>query len=1334
MPHTWVERIGQLQTNLRKELEKLGGSSDAVTPFSRFDSLFPREVDKLRRPTAPKESTTLDDIFRGFEEERPLEEEERLPLRGGKPFNPFRDLGASDVVTEQRDVLAPFERDFEPAPPISPFGEVPPISPVSEKVTAPFSPELGRMVEERIEQEKEPSFSDNPTFWLFQRNLLPEFMFSSGGVQQDVKLGQEGKPSGIKGRAELEGRSQAIRQQELANDPNPVIRMANTPTEVGGLTPAQLAGIAAIGMGVWQVGASLIQSATQLRRLPEYRVMVQYAKANNIPRESKVFKDAETALRSAINLKRGGATEAADEIMSQFYAAYAKTAPPFRAEPLGRGLPAIIPRGTQTGAMATGGLPKDVPPKIPIRPEIVGAVPPLVPGEPVVPEVTGELEGLKRANPQLFTRAQKASNVEDFIDSVIKLSKTTRENVSIPVLTDFFNRVKGVTPPAGEGVVAEALPEAPGLVSEGVKPPEAPVEPTVQSAEQLPLEPSAIAEGALPPKQPPTGEVLPPSGVPAEPVITNRGKLWLPEPPRTPESFIDFARQELKGSFKGKVGALDTVEQAHQLVLKARDMGENVIPYVMSYLQQAGDITKIFGIDDAGLVTNVANPQNRSLAINDVLSNPSRYDLTPEQREIAKRQGFVYQEALKLGKSYGVEIKEIGTLEEFWQYIARRVTARRDPITGILDTPPPSIGGGALGAKISSQKERVFDEMMQGVDLGFIFEHPDSVAASHIRGIYRLIGNKQAENMVLPLTRKVTKAEPLQFGERAFAQPALRQRAANAEIVNSIDKIFTPEVGVPALKVIADISSALVGQIAALDISAPFIQGLPVLGHDMAQGLQGKRSTIWLRSYAKMFQTLKNPKAINKFREDNQELYKRALEAGVSTGQSEFVAGVPLVQRALGKIPAVGKTLKAFYRETWGRTGEAYSDFLEIARMNYFEQMEPKWKEEGGNINELGALTNRMLGSVSSSARGIGVNRRYTERILAFAANYLRSSLLLLGDLGKGGMKAKEVASALAALLGVGFAFYYAEEKLRGKEPKIRPWAKRLGGDGAEAFTAEIAGRRIGIGSWMYGMIKMVADVAAIAVDDPESLLVWNNNHPVARYAKSKRGPLLGLMIDLATGRNFFGRKFEDAGDYLMRMVEAVTPILVQPLTEKKDLGIPTTPEGAAVAVGAQTLGLRDFPFTLRSQWADDFKEFEEIPPTGSIELKTALKERSVRQNRNRYRELNPEVDAKLFITGQVSSVKTPAAFREVLRLVEEENVDPNEIKAVKTWQTVNTELTEAGWRDTNITLTDRLIRRLLSPEGTSTGTPEGETSEFEDFIRERKERPQLGRKVPVAR
>ena len=788
--------------------------------------------------------------------------------------------------------------------------------------------------------------------------------------------------------------------------------------------------------------------------------------------------------------------------------------------------------------------------------------------------------------------------------------------------------------------------------------------------------------GEAPPVEPPV--------IPSKPVV-KKGKLWLPEPPRTPV-YMEFARKELPGSFRKKEGALDIVEQAHQQVLKSRDMGENVVPYVMSYVHQTGDVLKSFGVDAVGMVTKVKNPNNLSLAINDVLSNYTRYGLTSAQKKMAEQQGFIYKEALRLAKRYDVKISELGKPDELWQYIARKVKAIRNPVTGLMETPPPTIGGFRMGAKISSQKERTFDEMLQGIDLGFLYENPDQVMAHHIRGIYRLIGNKQAENTVLQLTRAITKKEPLRFGERAIAQPALQARASNIEVANAIDKIFGVEHPSKILKTGADISGAIVGQIAALDISAPFIQGFPLLGHDIKRGLAGKASTLWLRSYGRMWKSVFNRDAISGYRNANPDLYKRAIESGVMTGQSEFVSGVPVAERALGKIPVVGKTLKSIYAHTWGRMGGAYSDFLEISRVKYFEQMEQAWLKNGGNIYELGALANRMLGSVSAKARGISINRSYAERIGAFAPNYLRSAFLLLGDLAKGGMKAKEVATTLSALLGVGAAFYYAEEKLRGREPKMKPWPKRLGGDGAEAFTMEIAGNRIGLGSWMYGLIKMAAEVGAIAVDEPESLIVWNSRHPIVRFARSKMGAGLSLVAELATGRNFYGQEFEGVNDYLLRIAASLTPISAQPLVEKTDLGKPKDIAGLGTALAAQALGMRSFPYTLRSQWTDDdvFKDYDKIP-SSDIERKS----KKMPYSRSEYRKKNPEVEAKLFITGQVYTISSRSAMNTVLQLIEEHKLDPDTISGIKRNKEEQVKREELGVPDTTLTYTDKLVNSL---------------------------------------
>lgn len=153
-----------------------------------------------------------------------------------------------------------------------------------------------------------------------------------------------------------------------------------TPITEKGIAPADILGfIGLVGslalIGV-QVGTA-IRSLTEFRRLPQYKEIVRYAEEHNIPRKSRVFKDAENSLRLAINLYRRGAKEAANEIMVRFNNAYAKTfvgarpVPPSVPSRLGTFAPSVVPRGTQTGAMAFGGLTR--------QPREIHPIPPVIP-------------------------------------------------------------------------------------------------------------------------------------------------------------------------------------------------------------------------------------------------------------------------------------------------------------------------------------------------------------------------------------------------------------------------------------------------------------------------------------------------------------------------------------------------------------------------------------------------------------------------------------------------------------------------------------------------------------------------------------------------------------------------------------------------------------------------------------------------------------------------------------------------------------------------------------------------------------------------------------------
>lgn len=62
---------------------------------------------------------------------------------------------------------------------------------------------------------------------------------------------------------------------------------------------------------------------------------------------------------------------------------------------------------------------------------------------PRIHEVTTRpnLDGLRRVNPQLFNDATKSKNFDDFVDRVVKRGKTKIENVSVPALREFYDKV-----------------------------------------------------------------------------------------------------------------------------------------------------------------------------------------------------------------------------------------------------------------------------------------------------------------------------------------------------------------------------------------------------------------------------------------------------------------------------------------------------------------------------------------------------------------------------------------------------------------------------------------------------------------------------------------------------------------------------------------------------------------------------------------------------------------------------------------------------------------------------------------------------------------------------
>jgi hypothetical protein len=103
---------------------------------------------------------------------------------------------------------------------------------------------------------------------------------------------------------------------------------------------------------------------------------------------------------------------------------------------------------------------------------------------------------------------------------------------------------------------------------------------------------------------------------------------------------------------------------------------------------------------------------------------------------------------------------------------------------------------------------------------------------------------------------------------------------------------------------------------------------------------------------------------------------------------------------------------------------------------------------------------------------------------------------------------------------------------------------------------------------------------------------------------------------------------------------------------------------GSVTAEGiSQYLGTNYVPFDaiydLKTRWRDELSAFNEIPTDETELQKGAL-------TRMKEREANPEIDAKKFIIGDVISLQSASAFWEVLDIIRDNNINPDDIRGIQ--------------------------------------------------------------------
>jgi hypothetical protein len=260
-------------------------------------------------------------------------------------------------------------------------------------------------------------------------------------------------------------------------------------------------------------------------------------------------------------------------------------------------------------------------------------------------------------------------------------------------------------------------------------------------------------------------------------------------------------------------------------------------------------------------------------------------------------------------------------------------------------------------------------------------------------------------------------------------------------------------------------------------------------------------------------------------------------------------------------------------------------------------------------------------------------------------------------------------------------------------------------------------GAKISLGGPFRGLIRAVVPkkIEGVAVPMPFAGLY--------NFAKNRMNPAVRIVWDEVRNKDYEGNRIR-SGNFPINVLkgleyafEGSVPLTIGTIAQNKRTGEDWGTLGQETA--SQFMGTNyqaDDPiYTASLRWDKDLSDYNSIP-TNTIELKAAQKKDSTIKSRENYRKDNPEVDAKLFITGDggITSLKSAKGVDKVVELVKKNNIDWKEIPGIKQRQDNLAEAKKSGIT-LEPTIVDTLITRLetkgaktppMQPTQTPTPTP----------------------------
>ena len=475
-----------------------------------------------------------------------------------------------------------------------------------------------------------------------------------------------------------------------------------------------------------------------------------------------------------------------------------------------------------------------------------------------------------------------------------------------------------------------------------------------------------------------------------------------------------------------------------------------------------------------------------------------------------------------------------------------------------------------------------------------------------------------------------------QAGRPAYVEGEVLGLIAPKEMIAKVKKyVELPGVqrpGSAAGAVTRDTLTLLRSSLTTLDLSAGYVQG---------QTLFFRNNVAWWKAQAYAVVSLvKEPVG---YMARDLKVILEGIDNGAISPPTEFLFTSQGIASLPRRIPVLGPLLSAANRAFEWFIFVGQTELYKAARMSGGVV---KGEEE---LVSLGSAIRKQMGTESYAIKGVRPTQQALEALVLFAPRFMRANIGIMGQGFMGGPGGNEARKAMGALLGGGMALTIAASWATDKkmpnldDPFAGDWLQfRIGKSYFNVFGP------------FYSYFRALARSGMhVAQGEPSKAASDQANFLGSKLGIAPRLAMTGADVySKGSSRTYEGNVIDLSPGGALEFAKTQAPISIASTVRGALEG---RPEEAASLTGL-TVRKRQVLGGLGNQWRKAVDDYQAIPGN-PVEAKA-----KGRLSREKYRERNPEVDARLFILGYVQSVQTKFAQFRVTALMKQHGLTTEDI------------------------------------------------------------------------